>query len=172
LSLWVKMRMAQAEKWMWLALAALIAGVWVWPRGSVLQAPVAAAPIAAEEWINSSQPLSLEGLQGRVVVLEFWATWCQPCIQSIPHLNALHNHWKERGVVVIGLTDEPADLVRRFAERTGVQYVLGSGSLSGRQYGVQSLPQAVVIDHAGRVVWRGHPEAGLDRAIAQAAESG
>src|SRR4051812_39785410 len=66
----------------------------------------AAPEIKAAAWLNS-EALTLAQLNKKVVVVEFWATWCPPCRKSIPHLIEMNDKYKDKGVVIIGLTDEP-----------------------------------------------------------------
>lgn len=131
--------------------------------------PPAAMPaeINAATWYNTAEPLTLAGLRGKVVVLEFWATWCPPCRASIPHLIALHNQYKNNDVVIIGLTDEDDEAanVGAFVREMKMNYPVGTGSTSGRAYGVRGIPTAFVIARDGSVAWQGHPMKGLDAAI-------
>ena len=120
----------------------------------------AAPEIEAAYWLNSD-PLTLQGLRGKIVVLEFWATWCPPCRQTIPHLVALHKKTAERGVVIVSLTDEPRQEVEPFAKELAMTYAIGGGSKSGATYGVQGIPHAFIIDPSGAIVWEGHPMAGM-----------
>lgn len=124
--------------------------------------------INAVRWLNTEvNPVTLAGLHGKVVVLEFWATWCGPCRASIPHLVELHDKYKGEGVVIIGLTDEDYDRAKigEFMEKMKMTYIVGTGSTSGQDYGVRGIPHAVVIGRDGRQVWRGHPMGKLGDAI-------
>ncbi|MEK7270933.1 MAG: redoxin domain-containing protein [Planctomycetota bacterium] len=147
-----------------LGFAAIAAGV------SGPQVGDSAPEIDAKEFLNAGGPVTLEGLRGKIVVVEFWATWCPPCRASIPHLNALYERNKEKGVVVIGLSNEPAEKVKPFAAKIGMKYCVGIGSGTGKKYGVTGIPHAFVVDPAGKIAWRGHPMAGLDKAIDEALE--
>ena len=124
-----------------------------------------APDISAASWLNADQGVSLASLKGKVAVVEFWATWCPPCRTSIPHLNKLQRKYGD-DVVVIGLTNESADKVKPFAENMDMNYIVGTGSQSGRAYGVRGIPHAVVIAPDGTVAWEGHPMGGLDEAVA------
>jgi len=132
-----------------------------------------APEIKAQKWFNTTTALSLAGLRGKIVVVEFWATWCPPCRRSIPHLNALYNQYKDKGVVILGLSDEGADKVAPFVEQMNkdkkdMEYPAAAGSNDGAAYGVTGIPHAFLLDPTGKVVWTGHPMAGLDKAIEKA----
>jgi thiol-disulfide isomerase/thioredoxin len=127
----------------------------------------AAAPpeIKVSEWIDQ-QPVRLADLKGKVVLLDFWATWCGPCRYTIPKINALHRKYKDRGLVVIGLTEfegeadgramtraEETEFLRRFKRKQSIGYGFGveEGKETARSYGVVSIPTTVLIDRRGRV---------------------
>ena len=112
--------------------------------------------INAKGWINS-EGVSLEKLKGKVVVVEFWATWCPPCRASIPHLVELRNKLDKNKVEIIGLTDEPKDKVEPFAKDMKMNYTVGWGSTSAGAYGVNGIPHAFIIGPDGLVAWDGHP---------------
>ena len=116
----------------------------------------ASPEIEAQYWINSDA-LTLKGLQGKVVVVEFWATWCPPCRASIPHLIGLSKKYADKGVVFIGLTDEPKDKVEPFAKEMKMTYAIGGGSPTGKAYGVTGVPTAFIVDTGGTIAWAGHP---------------
>ena len=150
----------------------LLAVVFVFnSRRSVLRAGTAAPAISADTWINTNGALELSALKGKVVVVEFWATWGGPCRASIPHMNKLHDRWKDKDVVVIGLTDESPEDVRQFIRENGIRYAVGAGSLSSFDYGVNSIPHAFVIAGDGTVIWDGYPGRELNQAVTQAHKS-
>ena len=135
-------------------------------RASKLAPGDAHAPeIVISDWIDQA-PVKLSDLRGRVVLLDFWATWCGPCKLTIPKLNGLHKKYKDRGLVVIGLTRyygegegrqmEPAEelsFVRQYKKKFGVNYpfAVGDGDENSLNYGAYSLPTAALIDRAGRL---------------------
>ena len=112
--------------------------------------------INAKGWINT-EGLTLEKLKGKVVVVEFWATWCPPCRASIPHLVSLRDKLDKSKVEIIGLTDEPKEKVDGFAKDMKMNYSVGYGSTSGGDYGVRGIPHAFIIGTDGLIAWDGHP---------------
>ena len=100
------------------------------------------------------KPLSIAALQGQVVFLNFWATWCGPCRAEIPDLIALQNRYKGR-LQIIGLNvdDEEAD-IQKYVDETGINYPVAMTSNDVRvQFGgIPALPTSFVLDTAGRVV--------------------
>lgn len=131
--------------------------------------------ISAAAWKNwkseDGKAPTLASLKGKVVVVEFWATWCGPCVAGIPHLNELHTKHAAEGLVILSLTDQAAVAVEKFVEGkgAGMSYAIGMGSESARDYGVSGIPQAFVIDRSGKLVWEGHPaDKGFDAAVVAA----
>lgn len=123
-----------------------------------------AIEIKAEKWLNT-KPLKLSALKGKVVVVEFWATWCGPCRASIPHLKELNSKYASKGVQLVSLTDEGADVAEPFVKQNGMDYAIGTGSSTSQDYGVTGIPHAVVVGKDGKVAWEGHPMNGLDQAV-------
>ncbi|MFC2164360.1 TlpA family protein disulfide reductase [Acidobacteriota bacterium] len=109
---------------------------------------------SAPEWTlttYSGEDISLKDLRGKVVVMDFWATWCGPCVESIPKLQALYDKYKDRNVEILGITFlEKGDPVTFMKER-GVTYPIMPGDSIAKTYRA-SLPMVYVIDPEGRVV--------------------
>jgi cytochrome c-type biogenesis protein len=99
------------------------------------------------------QPFALASLRGRVVLLNFWATWCIPCRQEIPDLSALQRDLGARGLTVVGVSaDDSADDVRDFQRALAQDYTVVLGTAAGKSsYEVVGLPKTFVIDRQGRI---------------------
>jgi thiol-disulfide isomerase/thioredoxin len=97
-------------------------------------------------------------LEGKVVLLDFWATWCPPCRKEIPGFIELQETYGDDGVVVVGVSLDqggPA-VVARFVEKTGINYavVMGDSRIVEAFGGIPSIPTTFVIDREGRIVER------------------
>lgn len=105
------------------------------------------------ETVNGSFPASVATVRGRVVLLDFWATWCAPCRVVIPKLDALAARYGAQGLSVVGLSTEDTQDVAAFTRRMAMRYPVGvdKGGSTTRSYGVVSLPTLVVIDKRGVV---------------------
>jgi cytochrome c biogenesis protein CcmG/thiol:disulfide interchange protein DsbE len=120
-------------------------------NGSQPMAPTFDLPL-----LGSSKDVSLQSLRGKVVVVNFWASWCVGCQDEAADLNALAARWKDRGVVFVGLNaqDLTSD-ARAFARSHDVRYTLvhaSDDSIKDR-YGVTAFPETFVIDRQGRAVY-------------------
>ena len=99
--------------------------------------------------------ISMPALKGKVVFLNFWATWCGPCREEIPELIALQSKHKDKLVVVGASEDEaPPELVANFTKKMGINYsvIMSSPELENEYGGVAALPTSFIIDEQGRVV--------------------
>ncbi|MCB9687160.1 MAG: redoxin family protein [Alphaproteobacteria bacterium] len=99
------------------------------------------------------QPMKLSDFRGKVLVLDFWATWCGPCKAVMPHLSELQNE-HEGELAVVGLTSEARGKVTAFLAKTPVSYTIGidQGGRTNTLYGVDSLPTVYVVGRDGRIV--------------------
>jgi uncharacterized protein (TIGR03435 family) len=128
------------------------------------KADEAAPPLSVERLLNAPEGASAEwsSLKGKVVVVEFWATWCAPCIASIPHLNELAEEFRDEDVVFISLTDEPPATVEPFLKRRPIKgwVALDTDNQAGAAYGVAGIPHTFIVGRTGKILGDTHP-AGL-----------
>jgi len=103
--------------------------------------------------VQGSLPAELSGLRGRVVVIDFWASWCVACRLAIPTLNAWHDRYGARGLTVVGITTDAADSALQASVELGIDYAVASDSDGGtsRAYRAMALPTMFVLDRDGTV---------------------
>jgi len=100
------------------------------------------------------------GLRGQVVVLEFWATWCDDCMAAIPHMNQLADGLRNRPVRFIAVSNEDAAVVKKFLKTHPMRAWIGidADSSAFATFGVRGIPHTVVLDPEGRVAGQTYPE--------------
>lgn len=140
-----------------------------------------APELAISEWVKGDPVTGFE--EGKVYVVECWATWCGPCIAGMPHLSELQKEFKDKGVTIIGVNiwDDPANVKPFMEDRGGdekMQYTVaieekieGQDIQSGKiakhwmeAAGRNGIPSAFIVDQKGYVAWIGHP-GGMDRPL-------
>lgn len=103
---------------------------------------------------DGSQTVALSQLHGQVVVLNFWATWCAPCVEEIPSLVVMSQKMKSKGVTVLGVSvDADADAYQKFVKDHGVTFltVRDADQKSNVLYGTVKFPETYIIDRNGVV---------------------
>jgi thiol-disulfide isomerase/thioredoxin len=105
------------------------------------------------------QKTKLADYSGKVLIVDLWATWCGPCKQEIPHLVEIAKEYKDKGVEVIGLTNEnpetDAEWVKKFSEDFNINYPIGwadEAMTEGLMRGRPSIPQTFIIGRDGKIV--------------------
>jgi len=119
--------------------------------------------IVASQWLEQT-PVKLSDLRGKVVLLDFWAHWCGPCQVTLPNLTRWHEKYKDKGLVILGLTkyyghgdqrrmttDEELVYLREFKKRYRLPYgiVVGEKDVNELNYGVNSIPMSFLLDRKG-----------------------
>ena len=123
------------------------------------------APDAPLSLTENAPPVQISSLHGKVVVLDFWATWCGPCRQSMPELEKLYQKYKAQGVIVVGVSADEAssqEQIPQVKQALGITYPTVIGMKTPellKSYDSGSLPTLYVIDKRGNVRYN---EAGFD----------
>lgn len=157
----------------WLLGAALVAAAVLLsvhaPRGALLADAPVAETVAADDWAGRSAPnfqlpaldgrrLRLSDFRGRVVLVNFWATWCAPCRIEMPWLTEFDARYRGRGLTVLGISvdDGGRGRVERFVRERNVGYpiLLNDADVEARYGGVRFLPQTFFVGRDGRILRR------------------
>jgi len=134
----------------------LAAFVWV-VYGSIHQRIVEQGDTAPDFSItaDNGRTVTPANFGGRLLVLNFWATWCQPCVEEVPSLNQFAKDMADSGVVVLGVSiDKDEKIYRNFLARNGVTFLTArdpQSKISG-DYGTFKVPESYIIDTKGKVV--------------------
>jgi len=116
--------------------------------------------ISVGEWVQG-KPEAGNAFDGKTVILEFWATWCGPCVKAIPHLNDLADKFANDDVVFAAVSNERATTVTEFLKKHTMKYsvfVDTEKSATYNAFGVRVIPRSFVIDPDRVILWTGHPE--------------
>jgi thiol-disulfide isomerase/thioredoxin len=126
-----------------------------------------APPLKASKWLQGDEVKSFS--PGKVYVIEFWATWCGPCIAMMPHMAQTQAHYREKGVTIIGYTakdpNNPAEKVANFVTKRGPKLGYTFAYAEDRDTynawmtaaGQTGIPCSFVVDQQGKVAYIGHP---------------
>jgi thiol-disulfide isomerase/thioredoxin len=129
------------------------------------------APEVAPDFAITGKPVRLADLKGKVVLLDFWAVWCPPCVASLPHLREWSTEYKDKGLEVVGLTTyfegrgfdkedlskkDEQEALKEFAAKHKLDYRVAALSREdwrkvSKAYKVTSIPQVVLLDRQGKV---------------------
>lgn len=114
------------------------------------QAPDFALPSVGGDTVR------LSDFRGKVVIVDFWATWCQPCRMEIPDFIAMYDEYKDKGLVIVGVALDVPDRVRAFAQSNGMNYpvVFGNQEVANQWGGIQGIPTTFIVDQEGNIVDR------------------
>ncbi|HLP30464.1 MAG TPA: TlpA disulfide reductase family protein [Geothrix sp.] len=128
---------------------------------------------------QDGKPVRLSELRGKVVYVDFWASWCGPCRQSFPWMNQLQAAWADKGLVIVAINlDQERPLADRFIEAMKPRFPVAFDpqGTTAEQYKVQGMPSSYIIDrqgniHARHMGFREHETAQVTEAIRQLLEA-
>jgi peroxiredoxin len=104
------------------------------------------------------QPVTLEDYRGKVVLLHFWATWCGPCKEEMPHMEALWKKYRDKGLVVVGITvqEEPNGQIRAFSKEHDLSFpiLLDSEGKISEMYDLSAMPSSYIVSADGKLAGR------------------
>jgi thiol-disulfide isomerase/thioredoxin len=147
-----------------LALAAVVCS-----SASSAELGMPAPDLAIAEWVKGP-PVDLKAGKGKTIyVVEFWATWCPPCRRTIPMLTQLQKQYKDKQVVIVGISSEPVATIKPFVQQMAgnMEYTVAADNdgQTTRAYpgafGIETIPQAFVVNKDGVIAWQGNPLLGL-----------
>ena len=104
---------------------------------------------------DDGQVVALADFRGKIVVVNFWATWCPPCIEEMPSLNRLSEKYADRGVAVVAISvDEDREAYREFLAKNQIHFLTlrDSSRRTSEQYGTYKLPESYILNREGRLL--------------------
>jgi len=114
------------------------------------------APDFTLKTLSGETEINLAGLEGKVIYLDFWASWCGPCRKAFPEVKKLHKEYAEQGmeVLAISLDRSPAPAIKFMAEQNaGFESLYDNGGSAAKKYGVRSIPSTVIVGPDGKVAY-------------------
>lgn len=132
--------------------SALLIGTALLSAQCAVSGPQGKAPDFSLSTIDSGT-IQLSDYKGKVIILDFWATWCPPCRKEIPGFIKLYEEYKGRGLVIIGISSEDIDKLKKFSKDNGINYpiAIGNPEVSSAYGGIQYIPTTFIIDRDGNI---------------------
>ena len=121
----------------------------------ILKIPHISRPVEIKLKDVFGNTVSLSDFRGKIVFLNFWATWCPPCIIEMPSMEKLHRRFKDKSFVMVAINSQESDaLVKSFFEKNKLSFtaLLDSSGEVGSGFGVNALPTTFVLDKQGRII--------------------
>jgi peroxiredoxin len=162
------------SRWLKYGLVFLVAIIIQSPLGCKREAPKEKRPLAPDFTLTSvnGKTITLSQFRGKVILLDFWATWCAPCRSAIPHLKDLYKAYREKGLEIIGLSLDKGnpERVRKFAANMGIEYtiIMADDDLV-KKYGISPIPTTYLIDREGYITnkWIGFSQTLMSKIAAE-----
>lgn len=157
---------SQTYAWIILAIGVAVAGYYLFGRSESKASSALMPSLPPGEFAGAApaftltnldgKSVSLSDFRGKVVVLDFWATWCPPCKREIPDFIDLQKEYGSQGVQIVGIALDEPEKVQAFARQNGMNYpiLLGSDEISLRYGGISGIPTTFIIDKSGKIVNR------------------
>ena len=126
-----------------------------------------APALSLKGWLNS-KALTPSDLKGKIVVLDFWATWCGPCLASVPHNNELAKKYASQGVVIIGIcAPKGVEKMEETVNKYKIEYAVAAddGGATFKAFKADSYPDYYLIDRQGNLVWGDIVNSEVEKAI-------
>ena len=136
-------------------LAAILAGTGIFALAFAAQPMMDKAPAFALQDLDGKE-VSSSDFAGKVILLNFWATWCPPCQAEIPALKSLHNDYQARGFEVVGISvdEDGPEAVQAFVKKKGINYpvLMSTDEVIGAYGGIRGIPTTFLISRDGKIV--------------------
>ena len=145
-----------------ISLLALLAGVFSsqWISQTGLASDPSIKAFFANPWqMPDGKPANSENWRGKVLVLNFWASWCPPCVEEMPALDRIAQEYASKNVLIVGIGIDSPSNIREFLQKTPVSYPIVLGGLEGSNLSKQmgntqgALPYTVVINSKGKSIY-------------------
>jgi thiol-disulfide isomerase/thioredoxin len=147
--------------------ALLLSGMSVVSFSQTLSIGDKAPALRVEKWIKGPSVASFK--PGKVYVIEFWGTWCKPCVETIPHITSVANKYRDKAqVIAVAISDRPLAEVESFVQKQGdqMQYTVARDTQDGqmaKQWVIATktfsmAPLTFIVDRTGNIAWIGHPK--------------
>ena len=113
------------------------------------------APDFSVSRLNGDGQINLADMKGKVIYLDFWATWCPPCRKSFPWMEEMHNRYKDDGLAIVAISvDGKQELAEKFVNETKASFItaIDSGKKTAKAYKLRAMPSSYLIDRNGNII--------------------